>query len=66
MGHPSLVGNQGVDHPPAHSIGNVDSLAARLAYLHICSYNNGVTGIRFEWDEAKNLINQRKHGVSFE
>ena len=23
-------------------------------------------GIRFEWDEAKNLANQRKHGVSFE
>ena len=23
-------------------------------------------GIRFEWDEAKNLSNQRKHGVSFE
>jgi hypothetical protein len=25
-----------------------------------------VTEIRFEWDEAKNLANQRKHGVSFE
>jgi uncharacterized DUF497 family protein len=25
-----------------------------------------VTGIRFEWDEAKNVSNQRKHGVSFE
>jgi hypothetical protein len=25
-----------------------------------------VTGLRFEWDEAKNLSNQRKHGVSFE
>jgi hypothetical protein len=24
-----------------------------------------VSGIRFEWDEAKNLVNQRKHGVSF-
>ena len=22
--------------------------------------------VRFEWDEAKNLSNQRKHGVSFE
>ncbi|MFZ1940979.1 MAG: BrnT family toxin [Terracidiphilus sp.] len=22
-------------------------------------------GIRFEWDERKNLANQRKHGVSF-
>jgi uncharacterized DUF497 family protein len=25
-----------------------------------------VNGIRFEWDEAKNLANQRKHGISFE
>ncbi len=25
-----------------------------------------MTEIRFEWDEAKNLSNQRKHGVSFE
>jgi uncharacterized DUF497 family protein len=26
-----------------------------------------VVGVRFEWDEAKNLSNQRKHdGVSFE
>jgi uncharacterized DUF497 family protein len=25
-----------------------------------------VTGIRFEWDAAKNLINQRKPGISFE
>ena len=25
-----------------------------------------MTGIRFEWDEAKNLSNRRKHGVSFE
>ena len=23
-------------------------------------------GIRFEWDEAKNLSNRRKHGVSFD
>ena len=23
-------------------------------------------GIRFEWDEAKNLFNRRKHGVSIE
>ena len=22
--------------------------------------------LRFEWDEAKNLANQRKHGISFE
>ena len=25
-----------------------------------------MTKIRFEWDEAKNLSNQRKHGISFE
>jgi uncharacterized protein len=25
-----------------------------------------VTGLRFEWDEAKNLSNRLKHGVSFE
>jgi uncharacterized protein len=25
-----------------------------------------VTAIRLEWDEAKNVSNQRKHGVSFE
>jgi uncharacterized DUF497 family protein len=25
-----------------------------------------VARIRFEWDEAKNFANQRKHGVSFE
>ena len=23
-------------------------------------------GVRFEWDEAKNLANKRKHGISFE
>src|SRR6266508_2861267 len=25
-----------------------------------------MAGIRFEWDRAKNTINKRKHGVSFE
>ena len=25
-----------------------------------------MAGIHFEWDEAKNLSNQRKHGISFE
>ncbi|MGA2350231.1 MAG: BrnT family toxin [Terracidiphilus sp.] len=25
-----------------------------------------MAGIRFEWDEAKNLSNQQKHGVSFQ
>lgn len=32
----------------------------------MCKYTIGVTGIRFEWDEAKNRSNQRKHGLSFE
>ena len=36
------------------------------AQLHICNYNLGVTEFRFERDEAKNLSNRRKHGVSFE
>jgi uncharacterized protein len=25
-----------------------------------------MTSLRFEWDEAKNRSNRRKHGVSFE
>jgi hypothetical protein len=25
-----------------------------------------VAGLRFEWDSAKNIANQHKHGVSFE
>jgi hypothetical protein len=25
-----------------------------------------VIGLRFEWDETKNVSNQRKHGISFE
>jgi uncharacterized protein len=25
-----------------------------------------VVNLRFEWDEAKNLANQRKHGIRFE
>ncbi len=34
--------------------------------MHICSYTTVVTKIQFEWDEAKNASNQRKHGLSFE
>jgi len=30
------------------------------------NYNYGVEDVRFEWDEAKDLANRRKHGVSFE
>jgi len=37
-----------------------------IAQLRYCSYIIVVNGIRFEWDEAKNLSNQRKHGVSFQ
>ena len=29
-------------------------------------YNQVVSNFLFEWDPAKNLSNQRKHGVSFE
>ena len=29
-------------------------------------YNICMDTIRFEWDENKNIINQQKHGVSFE
>ena len=25
-----------------------------------------MAGLRFDWDEAKNVANRRKHGVSFE
>lgn len=29
-------------------------------------YSTRVNGLRFVWDESKNRLNQRKHGVSFE
>lgn len=29
-------------------------------------YNVHMDGLRFIWDQAKNLANQRKHGVAFE
>ena len=29
-------------------------------------YNVHMNDLRFEWDEAKNRLNVRKHGVSFE
>lgn len=34
-------------------------------YKNVCTLDT-VNGVLFEWDEAKNLANQRKHGVSFE
>ena len=42
------------------------SPAVRLVYLQNYNYTIVVPGILFEWDEAKNLSNQRKHGISFE
>jgi len=48
----------------------VDTTPAVIGRL--CNYKTIIiwkpmTGVRFEWDEAKNLSNQRKHdGVSFE
>lgn len=30
------------------------------------NYNIGMGAINFEWDENKNRLNQRKHGISFE
>jgi uncharacterized protein len=32
----------------------------------LCNYTWIVERLRFEWDEAKNLANRRKHGVAFE
>jgi uncharacterized DUF497 family protein len=32
----------------------------------LCSYTVGVSDLLFDWDEAKNKGNQRKHAVSFE
>lgn len=31
-----------------------------------CIYNVNMGKLQFEWDERKNLLNQKKHGVSFE
>jgi uncharacterized protein len=30
-----------------------------------CSYTVGVPDLRFEWDENKNRLNRKRHGVSF-
>lgn len=34
-----------------------------MSYLRLCS---NIKGVRFEWDVAKNRLNRRKHGMSFE
>lgn len=44
----------------------ITSPTVRLVYLQKYNYTIVVSGVRFDWDEAKNLSNQRKHGVSFE
>jgi uncharacterized DUF497 family protein len=38
----------------------------RLAGKVECNYIFVITNLRFEWDEAKNAANRRKHGISFE
>jgi len=36
-------------------------------YGRICLYNGSVgEQVRFDWDETKNAINLRKHGIAFE
>lgn len=37
-----------------------------LAQRADCNYIIAMTNIRFEWDEAKDRANRRKHGISFE
>ena len=36
-----------------------------MAICPYCGYNFPVNKSNFEWEEAKNLENQEKHGVSF-
>ena len=36
-----------------------------MAIYPYCRYNSLMNKSNFEWDEAKNLENQEKHGVSF-
>ena len=36
-----------------------------IAFLPFFWYVQGVDTVHFEWDEAKNRENQRKHGVPF-
>src|SRR5689334_22000644 len=46
-------------------IGNRKRLSPRATQPR-CSYTVMMDGLSFEWDERKNAVNQRKHGVSFE
>ena len=39
---------------------------AALPPALLCSYTTGVSDLLFEWDDAKNKSNRRKHAVSFE
>jgi len=36
-----------------------------IALSLLMSYNDWVTKTSFEWDEEKDRVNQKKHGVSF-
>lgn len=36
-----------------------------LDHQAVCIYSVGMDELRFEWDERKSRVNQRKHGVSF-
>ena len=57
---------------PAQSVaGTTEIPPRRPERFQLCSYKKAstlipVNEIRYEWDERKNLSNQRKHGVSFE
>ena len=44
-----------------YGFGGGGALLAWKMYVPYCMYD-----VRFEWDEAKNKTNLRKHGVDFE
>jgi uncharacterized protein len=37
-----------------------------MAFSLHCRYSVDMSSLRFEWDDHKNAVNRRKHGVSFE
>ncbi|WP_258123769.1 BrnT family toxin [Mesorhizobium onobrychidis] len=37
-----------------------------MRFLYIQKYQQGLTAVRFEWDDEKARKNKAKHGVSFE
>ena len=36
-----------------------------IAFFHVSCYLPFVKKVQFEWDDTKNLQNQKKHGVTF-